>query len=336
MLKGSESPKVSIVCAWYNRADYIKETLSSLLSQDFDSYEVIIANDGSTDPRVREILDSYNDARLRVIHKKNEGFTKTINMLMSLAKAPYVAIQGAGEIALKNRVALQYQFLSANPDCGMVGSSSINIIKRPGQLDEVLSENRLRQGYVGSCSSTKRLPFTHGTVMYNKHAYLSVGGYREVFKYAQDYDLFLRIAERYKCFSLSEVLYVRNVFMDGVSTSAVKSFEQAMFVNFANRCFRLRGELGIDIIDRYGVMAFAMYQVSFQDAKLVAKTFFKLVYLADAAEARRFIALLGGGMFPFFLKLFIMLIEGNSVVRKAFFYLIQKKYKSSVFLKSNG
>lgn len=56
-------PKVSVVCAWYNRADYIKDTVDSLLNQDFDDYEIIIANDGSPDPRVREILDSYDDRK---------------------------------------------------------------------------------------------------------------------------------------------------------------------------------------------------------------------------------------------------------------------------------
>ncbi len=335
MLTDIGSPKVSIVCAWYNRADYIEETLSSLLAQDFDSYEIIIANDGSTDPRVQQMLDSYDDARLKVIHKKNEGFTKTISMLIGLARAPYVAIQGAGEVSMKNRIALQYAFLSTNPNCGMVGSSSINIIKRHGRPDEVLKENKLEHGYVGFCATREKLPFTHGSAMYNKQAYFGVGGYREIFKYAQDYDLFLRMVETYKCFSLSESLYLRNVFLDGVSTSAVKSFEQAMFVKFANRCFHLRRELGVDIIDRYGVMAFMLYQFDTQDTKSIIKAFFKLIYLEDIPEARRFAALLGRGLLPFLLKLFVSLIDKSSIAKKSFFFLIKKKYKSSVFIKSN-
>ncbi|MBQ2263678.1 MAG: glycosyltransferase, partial [Loktanella sp.] len=60
-----------------NRADYIRDTIDSLLVQDYPHFDITVVNDGSPDPRVREILDSYADPRLRVIHQDNTGFIRT-------------------------------------------------------------------------------------------------------------------------------------------------------------------------------------------------------------------------------------------------------------------
>src|SRR5690554_1592429 len=97
--RDESQPRVTIVCAWYNRSEFLLRTVDSLLSQDFDDYEVVIVNDGSTDPRVRELLDGCSDSRLKVIHQENAGFVRAISRAVNYCKSPFIAIQGSGDIS---------------------------------------------------------------------------------------------------------------------------------------------------------------------------------------------------------------------------------------------
>lgn len=85
--------KVSIVIPVYNVENYLKECLDSVQNQTLKDIEVICIDDGSTDSSV-QILDEYaqNDPRFRIIHKKNEGYGKAMNIGLNLATAPYVGI----------------------------------------------------------------------------------------------------------------------------------------------------------------------------------------------------------------------------------------------------
>lgn len=130
-------PEVAIVCAWYNRADYIRDTVDSVLAQDFDRFEVVIINDGSPDPRVREILDSYDDPRLRVVHQENTGFTVAIRRAIDMTSAPYIAIQGAGDVSLPGRLRHQHDWLESNAGIGVVGCRvAVAVAGRDGIRDE--------------------------------------------------------------------------------------------------------------------------------------------------------------------------------------------------------
>ncbi|GEN29659.1 hypothetical protein HVA01_33050 [Halovibrio variabilis] len=217
-------PKVSIVCAWYNRADYIKDTVDSLLNQDFDDYEIIISNDGSTDPRVKKILDSYSDPKLTIIHKENEGFTKTLKMLMEKSRAPFVAIQGAGDLSYANRLRKQYEVLSNDENVGAVGSGfdvgieGMKKIKYRPPIDTSKVEEL-----------KKNVPFTHGTIMYRKYSYLQAGGYDTRFKYCSDWDLYFRILSVCEIKAIDEPLYKKIEFNDGFSFSPVHKFSQDLY-----------------------------------------------------------------------------------------------------------
>lgn len=221
--KDNNIPKVSIVCAWYNRADYIRDTVDSLLNQNFNDYEIIIANDGSPDPRVKKILDSYNHPKLTVIHKDNEGFTKTIKMLVEKARAPYVAIQGAGDISYPDRLKKQYEYLSANPKVGAIGSGF-----------DSEAENGANSKYKPPISINTEedlkahVPFTHGTIMYNKELYTQAGGYDIRFKYCSDWDLYFRILKLSEIAAINEPLYKKIEFDDGFSFSPVHKFAQSL------------------------------------------------------------------------------------------------------------
>ncbi len=85
--------KISILVPVYNVEKYLGKCLDSILEQTFTKYEVICIDDGSTD-KSGDILDQYalKDSRIRVVHKENSGYGKTMNQAIQLAKGQYIGI----------------------------------------------------------------------------------------------------------------------------------------------------------------------------------------------------------------------------------------------------
>lgn len=85
--------EISILVPVYNVEKYLEACLDSILAQTFTDFEVICMDDGSTD-KSGDILDAYaqKDTRIRVIHKENSGYGKTMNAAMLLAEGEYIGI----------------------------------------------------------------------------------------------------------------------------------------------------------------------------------------------------------------------------------------------------
>ena len=74
----------------YNGMPYLPESVESILRQDYNDFEILIINDGSTDDSV-DYLHSLRDPRLRILHQENRGLTATLNRMLSEATTPWLA-----------------------------------------------------------------------------------------------------------------------------------------------------------------------------------------------------------------------------------------------------
>lgn len=216
--------KVSVVCAWYNRSSYLRDTIDSLLAQNFDAYEIIIINDGSTDKDVKVVLDQYNDNRIRAYHQCNNGFVSSIIRGIDLAKGEYIAIQGAGDISAPERLFEQYSYLVAKPHVAAVGTGYYT------RADGSVGGRYVEPEALVNCDTLmKSVPSTHGTMMYRKSALLDVGGYDSRFKYCSDWNLYFRLIKKYAIESINKPLYTKIEFDDGFSFDPDKKFTQYEF-----------------------------------------------------------------------------------------------------------
>lgn len=218
-------PKVSVVCAWYNRASHIQETLDSLLIQDYPNFDITVVNDGSQDQQVRQILESYDDHRLRVIHQDNTGFTRAIRRAIDESDGEYIAIQGAGDTSSPTRLTRQVALLSKSAGIAAVGTGCV----------QVAAGKKLRRRYFSptiECtpeSLRTNMPFVHGTTMFRRKCYLAAGGYDTRFKYCSDWDLFFRVLEQGRIVGEDQPLYEQRMFADGFSFSPTHKFKQIWF-----------------------------------------------------------------------------------------------------------
>ncbi|WP_337245967.1 glycosyltransferase [Luteimonas sp. gir] len=285
----SQAPLVSVVCAWYNRADYLHDTLSGLLGQEGVEYEVIVVNDGSSDGRVAEILDAYRHPRLRVIHQANQGFVAAIRTAIDAARGRYIAIQGAGDVSLANRLSRQADVLDADSQIGIVGCL------RQEKVIGGVADGKTVQAGCGRTSPTlddllhRSNPFSHGEVMFRRTVYDTVGGYRAYFKFAQDRDLWIRMAVHCRMHVVQEVLYERRTFtQDGVSASKEKILLQQALSNFARQCHHDRIRYGFDFIEKYGTHAGLFRRPSAAYAKTISKLALQSLYLGETSQALDF------------------------------------------------
>lgn len=208
MAEQNRHPKVSVVMSVYNGERHLRETVESVLNQTFTDFEFIMIDDGSTDG-TRAILESYDDSRIVLLHnEENIGLTRSLNRGLAKAQGEYIARQDADDVSFARRLAAQVQFLDSNPRVGLVGTSCCRIDSQ----GEVLG---IRKGSYGGRSLRqvlhRRSVFTHGSVMFRQTCLEVVGPYRPCFRYAQDFDLWLRISEHFDLGYVEETLYMRRV-----------------------------------------------------------------------------------------------------------------------------
>lgn len=110
--------KVSIVIPVYNKAEYISDCLESLLQQDFDDFEIVAVNDGSTDDSGK-ICDekATEDTPIRVIHTENGGVTAARRKGVEQAKGEYIMFVDADDKLLPNAIKTLYKaIIDSNAD----------------------------------------------------------------------------------------------------------------------------------------------------------------------------------------------------------------------------
>lgn len=117
--------KVSVIISVYNREKYIEECIESILNQDFTNFELIVVDDGSTD-KTLEILNNFNDDRIRVIKLPvNCGIGTAKNVALSSANGEYIAIMDSDDVAVPYRLTKQVDFLDQNTEIDILGARGV-------------------------------------------------------------------------------------------------------------------------------------------------------------------------------------------------------------------
>jgi glycosyltransferase involved in cell wall biosynthesis len=200
-------PKVTILLLTYkSNSKYLKESIESALSQSFEDFELLVIDDGPGDANI-QILNWYRakDKRIRVISNKTRlGRLKSRNLGITEAKGKYVAVMDSDDLWCdKDKLKKQVKYLDQNPTYGAVGTAIYLIDKngkKIGQIKYPTSDRKIRKYMLSS------FQLAHPSVLIRKTAAKNVGGYPEsrFYKFAEDYDFFLRVGRKYKLANLSD------------------------------------------------------------------------------------------------------------------------------------
>ncbi len=185
----ARTPLISIVVPVYNTpASCLTEMIESVLAQVYPHWELCIADDASTAPHVREILDAYaqRDARVRVLHRPQNGhICAASNSALELATGEFVALLDHDDLLAPHALAMVVKYLNDHPRARLLYSDE----------DKISSDGRRSTPYFKAGWDPElilqRNVFSHLGV-YEAELMREVGGFRMGFEGSQDHDLVLR------------------------------------------------------------------------------------------------------------------------------------------------
>lgn len=187
--------KLSVLLPVYNtRSDWLSIAIESVLNQTHRDFELLLLNDGSTDPDTLATLAAFEkaDDRVRLIHNpENMGLPKTLNRGLTLARYDWVARMDGDDISEPQRFEQQVAFLRSHPDITVLGTGvSIfgdfeTVCRNPERHDEIAS------------MMLARCPIAHPSVIFLKDPILASGGYPTDYPNAEDYALWTKLILRH-------------------------------------------------------------------------------------------------------------------------------------------
>ncbi|QWV95065.1 glycosyltransferase family 2 protein [Geomonas oryzisoli] len=113
-------PKVSVVIPCYNHGIYLDEAVDSVLAQSFTDFEIVIVNDGSTDPYTVDLLARYRRPKTRVLHTENAGVSSARNSGIAAAQGDYILPLDADDRIAPSYLEKGVAILDARPEVGIV------------------------------------------------------------------------------------------------------------------------------------------------------------------------------------------------------------------------
>ncbi len=206
-------PLVSVVMGVRNGAGSLTATLDSLSGQTGVDLEIVVVNDGSSDG-TGSLLEARAaaDPRLRVLHREGRGLTRALIDGCAAARGSFIARQDAGDLSLPDRLQGQVRCLQEHPEASLC-STHVRLVVPEGATAQVNTPQAqaLADGLTG--------PAIHGSVMMRRSAYEQAGGYRSMFYFAQDIDLWSRMVELGSHLVVPEVLYEATLSPGSISGS---------------------------------------------------------------------------------------------------------------------
>lgn len=244
---------VSLVMPVHNGMPYLAEALEGLSAQSLAA-ELIVVNDGSTDDSAR----IARRAGAVVVDTPHIGVAAAINLGVARSSGRYVARHDADDVSTATRLEEQFRFLEDSPEVLAVGvASSVideesTVIGRPS--DGWPRAHHPCEPEEISAMLPKRNPMIGGSVMIRRAALDRVGGYRPAFRYASDYDLWLRLDEVGRLANLPGSQY--RLRRHAKSMWGSKRATGSVYAALARRLMRERRELRVDSLTRLGEAEF--------------------------------------------------------------------------------
>lgn len=226
----------------FNGEFFLRESVESILGQSFRDFEFIIIDDGSTD-RTAAILHTYQikDSRLHVYQLEHKGLTDCLNYGCGMARGKYIARMDADDIAVRDRFLWQIEFMKSRPEVGVLGGA-VEMISAEGSSLGIPQNPSEDKDIKAALIHDRNCALWHPTVLMRKKAFSAVHGYRKIVTNAEDYDLWLRMSERYQLANLARVVLKYRVYPRQTSISRCRPQTLSHLAAWAAAIARRKGQ----------------------------------------------------------------------------------------------
>lgn len=212
------NPIISIIIPCYNSEATLDKTLRSVIEQEFQDWEVLIINDGSTDDTEKVALEWVNkDNRFKYFSKQNEGLGKTRNFGINKATGTYILPLDSDNLIERDFIQDAINVFENNPEIGIVHGHAEYFGEKTGIwiIEEFNLTNMLAHNYIDACA------------IYKKVLWQQVGGYDENMPHQgnEDWELWLAFGvANVKFYHLKKVTFQYFV----SKNSMIRSFSEKM------------------------------------------------------------------------------------------------------------
>ncbi len=232
-------PQISIIMPLYNSAEFLKESIESILYQTYTDWEFIIINEFGSEDGSREIVEEYMRMDKRFILIQNEqklGISESMNRGLEIASGTYIARMDADDISLPQRFEKQVEYLENHLDIVMCGVKVEIFGSNPFEWELETDTEKLATNILFYS------PSVHPTVMVRRDFLEQYQiRYNKEYKASEDYDFFAQICRYGKIANLEEVLF-RYRIMNNNATFKNSTIGMEIYSNVMERQFQ---ELGL-------------------------------------------------------------------------------------------
>ncbi|MFW5799400.1 MAG: glycosyltransferase [Spirochaetota bacterium] len=264
----------------FNAELYIERAILSLLAQDFNNFELIIVDDGSTDSTSYKI-QNFQDKRVRLIKQQNQGITKALNNGLSFARGQWIARHDADDFSIFSRFNNQVDFLNQNPSIELLGTSCFIQPSKHGIINEIFKYPESHYDIIKAFSYYN--PFVHGTVLIKRTLLENYGGYNENYPYVQDYELWSRLIHKTFVHNLSKPLYVRTVHDQSSQKNINKQKIFQELSNHYNDYVKPKFLFDVtedEILHIHNINFYPLLIFPYHEKTLISKTYYKMARVA--------------------------------------------------------
>jgi len=172
---------VDVIIPVRNGGKLLHQAVDSVLCQDGLRVRAIIVDDGSTDGSPQKLP---RDPRIELLVGPARGIPAALNVALAECRAPYIARQDADDESLPGRLAAEVAFLDANEGIGLVATA----------FETVVGTKTIATTHTQPTRMLDKNPICAGSTVMRRDLLDQVGGYRPVFRFSSDYDMWLRCA----------------------------------------------------------------------------------------------------------------------------------------------
>lgn len=227
------SPLVSVIIPTFNRCQYVKRAVESVLAQTHQHLEVLVIDDGSTD-LTRETIAGIADKRVRYIYTQNRGNYFARNEGLKAAKGDFIAFLDSDDIFLPQKLSRQLEQFQNMPELGLCcGNLHIRHEDLPDKLFEdrahaFTSDFTTQDGFIQRALKSNFIATS--TVIIRRTCIERIGSFDTRFQNAMDYEFFLRIVFNFPAKYLKEKLVERLIHASAVSKNSVTTANALVYI----------------------------------------------------------------------------------------------------------
>jgi len=202
----------SVIIPLYNKSSYILKAVVSVLEQTCKEFELIIVNDGSTDGSL-ELVKNISDTRIKIIDQPNSGVSTARNNGVKVAKYDYIAFLDADDWWDKDFLSEMKELIHTCPEAGLYASNYYVVKNKQNKQTKIGLNEGFLKGYINYFkvySKTFWVPINCSFVIIKKDIFLNSDGFNSNLKFAEDFDLWVRIALNSKVAYLNKYLAYSN------------------------------------------------------------------------------------------------------------------------------